>query len=70
MTSTTIHTLWRNSNGWTGTQTGLTMDMVVTMENGRVRTLESKGSDGKEYIKDGVITVNNNPAPWMDKCSN
>jgi hypothetical protein len=46
------------------------MDMVVTMENGRVRTLESKGSDGKEYIKDGVITVNNNPAPWMDKCSN
>jgi hypothetical protein len=70
MTTTTIHTLWRNSTGWTGTQANVTMDMVVAMENSQVRTIESKGSDGKEYIKDGVITLNNNPAPWMAKCGN
>lgn len=70
LTSTTLHTHWRNSTGWTGDTANTTMDMVVALENGQVRTLESKGSDGKEYIKDGIITLNNNPAPWMAKCSN
>jgi hypothetical protein len=44
--------------------------LIIIKESGRVRTLDSKGSDGKQYVKDGIALLSGNPMPWLEKCSN
>src|SRR5208282_2270449 len=64
MTSTTIDTHIRNDDPGYGDTNGLVFDVVIVKENGRVRTLVSKGSDGKEYIKGGIVAANGKPSVW------
>jgi len=53
-----------------GETNGLILSVVIEKENGHIRVMESKGSDGKEYVKDGIVTLNNQATPWMEKCEN
>jgi hypothetical protein len=50
--------------------TNYSLDYLIIKENYRTRTLESKTTDGKELIKDGVIISDNQPAPWFERCQN
>jgi len=68
MTSTTIDTHIRNDDPGYGETNGLVFDVVLVKENGRVRTLVSTGSDGKEYIKGGIVAANGQPSVWLEKC--
>jgi hypothetical protein len=70
ITSTTIKLRIRNDDPNWGSTNGTITDVVMVKENSRVRTLESKGSDGKEYIKDGIVTSSGQPSPWLEKCGN
>ena len=70
ITATTLAARMRNDDpGW-GNTNGAVVDIIVIKENGRVRTLDSKGTDGKQYVKDGIALLSNNPMPWLEKCSN
>jgi hypothetical protein len=44
------------------------VDLVMEIVNGRARTLVSKGTDGTEYIKDGIVVASGKPIPWIEKC--
>ena len=70
ITSTTIKLRIRNDDSNWGSDNGTTADVLMVKENSRMRTLESKGSDGKEYIKDGILVSSGRPAPWIEKCGN
>jgi hypothetical protein len=70
LTSTTLAASMRNDDpGW-GASNGTVADLIIVKENGRVRTLDSKGSDGKQYVKDGVALLSGSPMPWLEKCGN
>lgn len=70
ITSTTIKVRVRNDDPNWGLSNGTTTDVLMVKENSRMRTLESKGSDGKEYIKDGILVSSGQPASWIEKCGN
>ncbi len=70
ITSTTLAARMRNDDpGW-GDSNGTSADVVIVQENGRLRTLNSMGSDGKQYVKDGIALLSGNPMPWLEKCGN
>jgi hypothetical protein len=66
--TTTIAARIRNDDPNYGTDNGLFFDIVMILDNGRMRTLESKGSDGVTYIKDGLLS--GKPSPWVEQCAN
>jgi hypothetical protein len=68
VTADTIATTWRNSTGWTGAQAGVAIDMVIAKNGRRVRTVDSRGSDGTHFIQGGVFTKSGAQAPSMEKC--
>ncbi len=68
VTATTLDTSWRNASGWTGTQAGLAIEMVIAKEGNRIRTIDSRGSDGSHFIQGGIIVSSGTPAVWMEKC--
>jgi hypothetical protein len=70
VTATTMEVFIRNDDPDWGSTNGVVVDVILIKENGRMRTLESKGSDGKEYIKHGVVVASGNPIPWIEKCRN
>jgi hypothetical protein len=52
------------------TQNGITFQIVFTKdERGRYRSVESVGSDGKTYIRDGRFTNDNSEVTWFTKCN-
>lgn len=67
--ATTIAVRIRNDDPNYGADNGLVFDVVMTKENDRVRTLDSKGSDGKDYIKDGFFVPSGKPSPWVEQCA-
>src|ERR1700676_580480 len=68
ITSTTIAARFRNDDPNWGNQNGISVDLALIKENGHVRTLSSTGSDGKQYIKDGVVVSSGTAIPWLEKC--
>ncbi len=49
-----------------------TQDLVMAMENGRLRTMANRPLDGENagrtLVKDGRITASGAPTPWMSRC--
>jgi hypothetical protein len=70
LTSSTLQIRLRNEDQNVGAKNGLFFDIVETIENDRRRTLQSRGSDGKDYIKDGIMVPSGQPSVWISKCSN
>jgi hypothetical protein len=68
ITSTTMAARFRNDDPNWGDTNGATADVIMIKENGRVRTLDSKGGDGKQYVKDGIVVASGKPIPWIEKC--
>lgn len=52
----------------TGDTTGLAFDITMEKEPTRWRVFASVGSDGKVYIKDGIVTATGARNPWQNKC--
>jgi hypothetical protein len=59
----------RNDDAKWGAGNGLYFDVIMQKsDNGGIRAFQSKGSDGKQYVKDGVFAVTGNPSSWSYKC--
>lgn len=69
LTPSTLQIRVRHDDPNYGAQNGFFYDIVETIENERRRTLQSKGSDGKDYIKDGIMVPSGQPSVWVSKCS-
>ena len=52
----------------TGESTGLAFDITMLLEPARYRVVGSTGSDGKVYIKDGIVVATGAANPWQNKC--
>ncbi len=52
----------------TGATTGLAFDITMLKEPARYKVIGSVGSDGKVYIKDGIVVADGRPNPWQNKC--
>jgi hypothetical protein len=52
----------------TGASTGLAFDITMLKEPARYKVIGSVGSDGKVYIKDGIVTGSGAANPWQNKC--
>jgi hypothetical protein len=52
----------------TGASTGLAFDITMLKEPARYKVIGSVGSDGKVYIKDGIVVASGAPNPWQNKC--
>jgi hypothetical protein len=68
ITANTLKTRIRNDDQNWGAMNGVAFDMILVKEDGRIRTIESKGTDGREYIKDGIVVSNGRPSGWLEKC--
>ena len=45
------------------------LDIVMLKSNDRIRVWSSRGADGSEYVKDGMVpAVNNRETSWMQRC--
>jgi hypothetical protein len=53
----------------TGASTGLAFDITMLKEPNRYKVIGSVGSDGKVYIKDGIVTGSGVANPWQNKCA-
>ena len=47
----------------------LSFEITILKEPSRLRTIESVGSDGKVYIRDGVVMDTGEVNPWQNKCA-
>jgi hypothetical protein len=45
-------------------------DTIQKLENDAVQTIESTGSDGHVYIRDGVLVAAGRPSPLLHRCRN
>jgi hypothetical protein len=70
LTASTLQARLRNDDPNWGAMNGVFFDVVQTIENDGLRTLQSKGSDGKDYIKDGTLVSSGQPSPWIYRCPN
>jgi hypothetical protein len=70
LTPSTLQARLRNDDPNWGAMNGVFFDVVQTTENDRLRTLQSKGSDGKDYIKDGTLVSSGQPSAWIYRCPN
>lgn len=52
----------------TGDTAGLAFDITMLKEPTRWKVFASTGSDGKVYIKDGVVIATGAQNPWQNKC--
>ena len=67
--STTIAVRARNDDpNWQETN-GVVVDVVAEVVNNKIRTLQSTGTDGTQWIKDGVVVKSGTPAIVLEKCS-
>jgi hypothetical protein len=53
----------------TGASTGLAFDITMLKEPTRYKVIGSVGSDGKVYIKDGIVTGSGAANPWQNRCA-
>ena len=53
----------------TGESTGLAFDITMLKEPSRYKVIGSIGSDGKVYIKDGIVVSSGTANPWQNKCA-
>ena len=51
-----------------GDTAGLAFDIVMQKEAARWKVFASTGSDGKVYIKDGIVVASGAPNPWQNRC--
>ena len=68
--STTIQARMRNDDPNWQERNGVAVDVVIEIVNNKMHTLQSVGTDGTQWIKDGVAVQSGNPAPTLEKCSN
>jgi hypothetical protein len=52
----------------TGASAGPAFDITMLKEPARYKVIASVGSDGKVYIKDGIVTGSGAANPWQNKC--
>ena len=69
VTPSTLQARLRNDDPNWGARNGVFFDVVQTIENDAVRALQSKGSDGKDYINDGIVIASGQPSPWLHRCT-
>ena len=53
----------------TGASAGLAFDITMLKEPTRYKVIGSVGSDGKVYIKDGIVTGSGAANPWQNRCA-
>jgi hypothetical protein len=53
----------------TGDTSGLAFDITMQKEAARWKVFASVGSDGKVYIKDGIVVASGAVNPWQNRCS-
>lgn len=70
LTPSTLQARLRNDDPNWGAMNDVFFDVVQTIENDRLRTVQSKGGDGKDYIKDGTLVSSGQPSPWIYRCPN
>lgn len=58
------HVRWVESG-----EKGVGFDLTNQYEGTRMRGMQSKGTDGKVYVKDGFMTIVGKDTPWLTKCS-
>jgi len=68
VTAATMRLRFRNDDPTWGASNGQVSTVLIEVKDGRIHTLESKGDDGKEYIKDGIVVASGKPIPWLEKC--
>ena len=66
--STTVQAHVRNDDPNWKEYNGVAVDVVVEVANSKMRTLQSTGADGTQWIKDGVVVKSGNLAPTLEKC--
>lgn len=52
----------------TGASTGLAFDITMLKEPTRYKVIGSVGSDGRVYIKDGIVTGSGAANLWQNRC--
>ena len=60
---------FRNDDPSRGESNGKIAIVVLIVEKGRFRTLQSEDKSGKMNIKDGTVLSTGNPIPWLGECS-
>jgi hypothetical protein len=68
VTPSTMQVRLRNDDANWGAMNGMFFDVVQTIENDALRALQSKGSDGKDYIKDGIVIATGRPSASLHRC--
>ena len=68
VTPSTMQVRLRNDDPNWGAMNGVFFDVVQTIENDALRALQSKGSDGKDYIKDGIVIATGRPSASLHRC--
>ena len=66
----TVRASMRNDDPAWGDSNGTVAIVVVKIEDGRARTLQSASPEGEQWIKNGVILGNGKPSPSFEKCPN
>lgn len=66
--STTVQAHVRNDDPNWKDFNGVAVDVVVEIANNKMHTLQSTGTDGTQWIKDGVVVKSGQPAPTLEKC--
>jgi len=54
---------------WSHTLGAVTYEVVIERSGGKYRSIESIGSDGKVYIKNGFMTNFGWGSPWLERCA-
>jgi hypothetical protein len=51
------------------TDEAVALDTVMLKANAKVRLWSSRGSDGQQYVEDGLVpTANNRETGWIERC--
>lgn len=70
VSSTEIAVRIRNDDPNWQASNGVAFDVVIGIVNNKMHTIRSVGTDGIQYIKDGIVVKQGTPAASLEKCSN
>jgi hypothetical protein len=65
---TTLKMKLRNDDPRWQAANGVVFDLILVRENNSIRTRQSTGNDGVEYVKDGIVKSTGKPSPTIEKC--
>jgi hypothetical protein len=53
---------------WDSSNSGLTLDVALRTDHGKIQSWSSKKPDGTPIVRDGMSVINGNPMPVFEKC--